>query len=600
MYKKVVFVYLPLPKRGSHGVACVGARPGRGVCGTPGVSSRSVLLPNSFNSSKKQQRWIGDVCENVRLERLRARRVRLEASAARKPFTALPRGAYSREGQVLRAWAGVVTLFAIDRSLLRVFAMARIRFPSSLAGMLVLFLSLLVADRIRSWPLSRSPEEPDTLVAERLPCSVASVVSSWASPGLSLMTRWLAIFFVPNLIMLPAAAVPRGSALLRLVIAIGFGLVMSLFSTILFVSFLERVSRRREVRNVDGSPLEPATALERIPKGASIPGIPLQFQRESDSVSSVAPKASSGPQLALIGIWAMVWAASTLGWIFGTGMTADGRATALWLSLLSSTVVGFSLGQRLPTKFQKALHPLLTCVILTYLSMWLLAKGSSSTWNDILLLYMRRPGKQWPPHLESVANIAAESPVFILGGPGNVLLSFLGPAVLSFAFQMYQRRQFIREKAIQVLGGCLLAAFFGMLASALLARVLCLPAALRLVFVPRSITAPLAIAMADMLECDATLTATIVVITGLLGANFGRLLMDLWRPVVPQASSPVARGLAMGASAHGLGTAAISEEPEAFPFAAIAMALVGTLSALMVTLPAFRTLLGIIAGVRMS
>jgi len=43
---------------------------------------------------------------------------------------------------------------------------------------------------------------------------------------------------------------------------------------------------------------------------------------------------------------------------------------------------------------------------------------------------------------------------------------------------------------------------------------------------------------------------------------------------------PVVKGLAVGTSAHGLGTAALVDDPDAFSFAAIAMALVGASSAI--------------------
>ena len=61
--------------------------------------------------------------------------------------------------------------------------------------------------------------------------------------------------------------------------------------------------------------------------------------------------------------------------------------------------------------------------------------------------------------------------------------------------------------------------------------------------------------------------------------------------------SPVARGLAMGAAGHGLGTAAMAEEPEAFPFAAIAMALNAALSTVLVSVPVVRRILLAAAGV---
>ena len=107
----------------------------------------------------------------------------------------------------------------------------------------------------------------------------------------------------------------------------------------------------------------------------------------------------------------------------------------------------------------------------------------------------------------------------------------------------------------------------------------------------RQVTAPLAIAIAGILRADPSLAATIVVVTGLLCANFGRALLDACG-----VRSPVARGLAMGAAGHGLGTAAMAEEPEAFPFAAIAMALNAALSTVLVSVPLVRRLLLAAAG----
>lgn len=51
-------------------------------------------------------------------------------------------------------------------------------------------------------------------------------------------------------------------------------------------------------------------------------------------------------------------------------------------------------------------------------------------------------------------------------------------------------------------------------------------------------------------------------LAGVLAANFGRSALDALG-----VKSPVARGLAMGAVGHGIGTAAMASEKEAFPFA---------------------------------
>ena len=60
---------------------------------------------------------------------------------------------------------------------------------------------------------------------------------------------------------------------------------------------------------------------------------------------------------------------------------------------------------------------------------------------------------------------------------------------------------------------------------------------------------------------------------------------------------PLPRGLAMGAAAHGIGTAQMGSEPEAQPFAAIAMSLVGAASVVAASLPPTRAALRAVAGV---
>lgn len=57
-------------------------------------------------------------------------------------------------------------------------------------------------------------------------------------------------------------------------------------------------------------------------------------------------------------------------------------------------------------------------------------------------------------------------------------------------------------------------------------RLLNLPEALRLTTLPRNITSPLAMAICSMLGADASLAIAIVVITGVIGANFGATALD--------------------------------------------------------------------------
>jgi putative effector of murein hydrolase len=83
---------------------------------------------------------------------------------------------------------------------------------------------------------------------------------------------------------------------------------------------------------------------------------------------------------------------------------------------------------------------------------------------------------------------------------------------------------------------------------------------------------------------NASLAVTMVVVTtGLVGANFGASILD-----AVGIRDGVARGLGIGAAAHGLGTAAFANEEDAFPFAVISMALTSLACTVLVSLPMVR------------
>ena len=100
-----------------------------------------------------------------------------------------------------------------------------------------------------------------------------------------------------------------------------------------------------------------------------------------------------------------------------------------------------------------------------------------------------------------------------------------------------------------------------------------------------NITLPLAMAIAGILGADVSLAVSMVVVTGLIGANFGAAILD-----AAGIKDAVARGMGIGAAAHGLGTAAFANEEDAFPFAAISMALTASACTVLVSIPVVKKL----------
>jgi len=97
---------------------------------------------------------------------------------------------------------------------------------------------------------------------------------------------------------------------------------------------------------------------------------------------------------------------------------------------------------------------------------------------------------------------------------------------------------------------------------------------------PKSVTTPIAMGISEQLGGLPSLTAVLVILTGILGAMLGRWVLDAvrvrdWR----------ARGIAVGTAAHGIGTArALQVNEVAGAFSGLAMGLNGLATAVLLPL----------------
>ena len=94
---------------------------------------------------------------------------------------------------------------------------------------------------------------------------------------------------------------------------------------------------------------------------------------------------------------------------------------------------------------------------------------------------------------------------------------------------------------------------------------------------PKSVTTPIAMAVAERIGGIASLTAVLVIVTGIVGAVIAPALFRLLR-----VQDHAIQGFALGVTAHGIGTArALQISEEAGAFAALAMGLNGVVTALL-------------------
>jgi putative effector of murein hydrolase len=95
---------------------------------------------------------------------------------------------------------------------------------------------------------------------------------------------------------------------------------------------------------------------------------------------------------------------------------------------------------------------------------------------------------------------------------------------------------------------------------------------------PKSVTTPIAMGISEQVGGLPSLTAVLVICTGIVGAVIGSDLLNLLR-----IRDQSVRGFAMGLSAHGIGTArAFQLSAEAGAFSGLAMGLNGATSAVLI------------------
>ncbi len=154
--------------------------------------------------------------------------------------------------------------------------------------------------------------------------------------------------------------------------------------------------------------------------------------------------------------------------------------------------------------------------------------------------------------------------------PGKSIMTFLlGPATVGLALPLYQNRRVLRSAFIPILIGIVCGSITTLTTAVLLAKWSGLDAILIASIATKSITAPIAIDIARIIGGDPAIAVAFVVFTGTLGSMIGAGFLSLCK-----ITDPVARGLAMGVTAHGQGTATILHEGQTQgAMAGVAMAL---------------------------
>ena len=153
----------------------------------------------------------------------------------------------------------------------------------------------------------------------------------------------------------------------------------------------------------------------------------------------------------------------------------------------------------------------------------------------------------------------------------------LGPAVVGLAVPLAREWESVRKLALPIAVSLVVGSTVALVSTIALAHALGATPGTLLSLVPKSVTAPIAMGIAQKIGGVPALAAVFAVTTGVIGAALGKYVLDAcgvrdWR----------ARGVAMGLAAHGIGTArAFQVNADAGTYASLAFALHGFIAAVL-------------------
>lgn len=152
----------------------------------------------------------------------------------------------------------------------------------------------------------------------------------------------------------------------------------------------------------------------------------------------------------------------------------------------------------------------------------------------------------------------------------------LAPSVVSLGLTLHEQRSLLEGRIARLLGATALGSVVGVASVVLIARMLGGSRALCASLAPKSVTTPIAMAITERLGGDPKLTGAVVIAIGTLGAVAAPPLL---RALGVTGAVPF--GVAMGAAAHGIGTArAVQEGQTQGAASALAIGLCGLFTAL--------------------
>lgn len=160
---------------------------------------------------------------------------------------------------------------------------------------------------------------------------------------------------------------------------------------------------------------------------------------------------------------------------------------------------------------------------------------------------------------------------------GSYIEFWLKPAVVALGVPLYKQLEAIKKQLLPILAAELAGCVAGIVSVVLVAELLGATKDVVLSLAAKSVTTPIAMEVTAAVGGIPSLTAAVVVCTGIFGGMAGFRMMKM-----SHVNSPIARGLSMGTAAHAVGTSVAMDAGYRYgAFSSLGLTINGLLTALL-------------------
>ncbi|MCB2288567.1 LrgB family protein [Clostridium sp. CS001] len=140
---------------------------------------------------------------------------------------------------------------------------------------------------------------------------------------------------------------------------------------------------------------------------------------------------------------------------------------------------------------------------------------------------------------------------------GQIISFFLGPATVALAVPLFKNLAVLKKNALPIIVGIFSGSIVSVISTILFSKVFGLTDVLTLSLIPKSVTTPIGIEVSKQIGGVPEITVAAIIVTGITGAIMAQVIFSALK-----IKDKIAMGIAIGTSAHAVGTSKAIEMGE--------------------------------------